>query len=455
MPNVLGGGDVAGPASATDNAVARFDGTTGKLIQNSVVTIADTTGAIAGAQSLTSPASTNLTLAGGAGNSSVILTPAGTGNVGIGLTVPTSLLTLATNSVLAWAYDPANTVSTHTITGGGTNPLAFKVYGFSADTPIFTFTGNTGAAKVTILNGGNVGIGTTSPTVRLNVSDADNGSNGTIRLGGSSLYGTIKNEASSTGKLVLDSVGSGAAGGISLRVGGVVGLGIDNVGTVSIASTTAGSSNAGALVVTGGISAGNTGVASYFGGNVSISGPAKATLLIDSTDGATNGSALAFASSGSYKWIAKAASFTDGSLFTIGTATGVFTSTPVLSLNYSTAAATFAGAVEITGATTLNNDVYQTALKKFYVDSGSNTYFHENSADSFQIVTGGTIAFTLTAGSGLFNGTVIAPAATATKAPLRIPHGTAPTSPTDGDMWTTTAGLFIRINGVTKTVTLT
>jgi hypothetical protein len=32
-------GDVVGPASATDNAIARFDTTTGKLIQNSVVTI--------------------------------------------------------------------------------------------------------------------------------------------------------------------------------------------------------------------------------------------------------------------------------------------------------------------------------------------------------------------------------------------------------------------------------
>jgi len=42
------GGDVTGPASATDNAIARFDGTTGKLIQNSVVTIADSTGNIAG-----------------------------------------------------------------------------------------------------------------------------------------------------------------------------------------------------------------------------------------------------------------------------------------------------------------------------------------------------------------------------------------------------------------------
>jgi hypothetical protein len=36
-----GAGDVAGPASSTDNAVARFDSTTGKVIQNSGVTISD------------------------------------------------------------------------------------------------------------------------------------------------------------------------------------------------------------------------------------------------------------------------------------------------------------------------------------------------------------------------------------------------------------------------------
>lgn len=35
------GGDVVGPSSATDNAIVRFDGTTGKLIQNSAVTIDD------------------------------------------------------------------------------------------------------------------------------------------------------------------------------------------------------------------------------------------------------------------------------------------------------------------------------------------------------------------------------------------------------------------------------
>lgn len=43
-----GTGDVVGPASSVDNAVVRFDGTTGKLVQNSAVTIADTTGDITG-----------------------------------------------------------------------------------------------------------------------------------------------------------------------------------------------------------------------------------------------------------------------------------------------------------------------------------------------------------------------------------------------------------------------
>ena len=46
------GGDVVGPASSTDNAIARFDLTTGKLLQNSVVTVSDA-GAIAGATTIT------------------------------------------------------------------------------------------------------------------------------------------------------------------------------------------------------------------------------------------------------------------------------------------------------------------------------------------------------------------------------------------------------------------
>lgn len=47
-----GSGDVIGPASATDNAVARFNGTGGTSIQDSVVTIADTSGNTAGVGTL-------------------------------------------------------------------------------------------------------------------------------------------------------------------------------------------------------------------------------------------------------------------------------------------------------------------------------------------------------------------------------------------------------------------
>lgn len=34
-------------------------------------------------------------------------------------------------------------------------------------------------------------------------------------------------------------------------------------------------------------------------------------------------------------------------------------------------------------------------------------------------------------------------------ASLNMPHGTAPTSPVDGDVWTTSAGIFVQINGST------
>lgn len=45
----------------------------------------------------------------------------------------------------------------------------------------------------------------------------------------------------------------------------------------------------------------------------------------------------------------------------------------------------------------------------------------------------------------------IFPAATTSLSSLRLPHGTAPTSPVNGDLWTTTAGLSARINGSTLT----
>jgi hypothetical protein len=57
---VLGTGDVVGPASSTDNALVRFDLTTGKAVQNSVITASDT-GVVAGVDDLTLTGSISMT----------------------------------------------------------------------------------------------------------------------------------------------------------------------------------------------------------------------------------------------------------------------------------------------------------------------------------------------------------------------------------------------------------
>lgn len=56
---------------------------------------------------------------------------------------------------------------------------------------------------------------------------------------------------------------------------------------------------------------------------------------------------------------------------------------------------------------------------------------------------------------GLSGGTMTGKLTTLTpsapSAGLNLPHGTAPSSPVNGDVWTTSAGLFARINGITAT----
>lgn len=81
-----GSGDVSGPGSSTDNAIARFDGTGGKTLQNSAVTIADTTGVIAGTQGVTFSGSTSGTLAlvpTAVSGTNTITLPAATGTVAL------------------------------------------------------------------------------------------------------------------------------------------------------------------------------------------------------------------------------------------------------------------------------------------------------------------------------------------------------------------------------------
>lgn len=51
-------------------------------------------------------------------------------------------------------------------------------------------------------------------------------------------------------------------------------------------------------------------------------------------------------------------------------------------------------------------------------------------------------------------GTGIFPAATTSIPSIRLPHGTPPSSPTNGDFWTTTGGAFAQINGATRQLDL-
>ena len=50
------------------------------------------------------------------------------------------------------------------------------------------------------------------------------------------------------------------------------------------------------------------------------------------------------------------------------------------------------------------------------------------------------------------NGELFTSASSSSRAGVNLPHGTAPSTPANGDLWTTTGGLYARINGATGTV---
>ena len=112
-----------GPSSSTDNAVVRFDGTTGKVVQNSVVTIADTTGDVAGVGALT--ASGNVTLSGGTANGVLYLNGSKVATSGSALTFDGT--DLATTG--SFSTGNAQNISLNASSSGQTNRLQWKYQG--------------------------------------------------------------------------------------------------------------------------------------------------------------------------------------------------------------------------------------------------------------------------------------------------------------------------------------
>ncbi len=273
-----GTGDVVGPGSSTDNAVARFDGTTGKLLKNSGVLV-DNSNNVTGVAAFTASGAIR-------SNTSLILEETGAGTDIITVHAPSSIAAswdlqlpaddgnngefLQTNGsgVTSWAsatasltvgsttiasgtdtrilYDNAGTLGEYTISGTGTvvAMAASPVFtGPTLGTPVSGTLTNCTGYTVANLSGLGTGVAT---ALGVNVGSAGafvtfNGAGGTpASMVGTNITGTAAGLTAGTASAVA--------------VGGITGLG-SNVATwlatpssANLASAVTGETGSGALV---------------------------------------------------------------------------------------------------------------------------------------------------------------------------------------------------------------
>lgn len=124
--------------------------------------------------------------------------------------------TAAANAALASKLNTTNPSYTGTLTGG-------------------TGTVNLGSGQVYKAADGKVGLGITAPVQTLHIQDAT-ANDGTMQLGGTSFYGTIKHDASVTGASIYN-VASASGGGHIFQRGGATQFMTDAAGNFGLGVT--------------------------------------------------------------------------------------------------------------------------------------------------------------------------------------------------------------------------
>ena len=263
-------GDVVGPASSTDNALARFDLATGKLIQNSVGILSDA-GILTGLTGITSSGSITLssltsgrvTYAGTSGllQDSANLTFDGTnltllGGTANGVAFLNGSKVLTTGSALT--FDGTNFATTGTATAAKLIPTGSSATGNGLYLPAANSVGisTNGTNAVYINSSQNVGIGMSSPTIRLQISDVDQS---TARIGVNNANGQNYQlvagnpGASNSGFAIFDATSSATR--MYLDSSGNVGIGASSPsswGKFAVQGTASGSQVVSAIVNTSG-----------------------------------------------------------------------------------------------------------------------------------------------------------------------------------------------------------
>jgi len=224
-------GDVVGPASATDNALARFDTTTGKLIQNSVGILSDA-GALSGLTDIT--ASGNVTLSGGTANGVAYLNGSKVLTTGSALTFDGTNLGVGTSSPSS--FSGYTTVSVNNATNGGIYNIlvngtetarlqAFSgIFNVSAKGAATNLTFETnGAERMRLDTSGNLGIGTSSPQARLHINSGAGSTQFRMGPNSTSSDRALINYNSTTNRFTIDMSGNDA---VVVDGSGNLGLGV-------------------------------------------------------------------------------------------------------------------------------------------------------------------------------------------------------------------------------------